>query len=541
VQILRVKNANPFEVSVFLKPDFCSSRQGYNLAHLPALVYDWTAVKPKRTGHSIKLSLKSLIAFLIIASESLVGAQTLQTLCYFNGTNGIAPNTLALGNDGNFYGPTCYGGITNSTFTGGMGTVFKVTTNGTLTTLVSFNSTNGAYPNALTLGSDGNFYGTTEEGGNTNLNSGYGYGTVFKMTTNGTLTPLVFFGYYGNWGYPNGADPTAALTLGNDGNFYGTTEAGGNGSGQQVGTVFKVTILGMLTTLVYFKGTNGVYPMAALTLGNDGNFYGTTSYGGSYNGYQGYGTVFKVTTNGTLTTLVSFNSTNGAFPMSALTLSTDGNFYGTTRYGGITNSTYYTDGMGTVFKVTTNGTLTTLVFFNYTNGALPNGALTLGSDGNFYGTTEAGGNINLNRGYGYGTVFKVTTNGTLTTLVSFACTNGAFPMAGLTLGTDGNFYATTMGGGIGNSTHPNGLGTVFRLLIPPVVPLTLALQFVAGYPQLNLAGTLGNNFVVQYSTNLAGTNWINLLSLTNLSASPYGFIDPAGVDQPARFYRAFLQ
>jgi len=471
-------------------------------------------------------------------SASLVGAQTIQTLCYFNGTNGIAPNALALGNDGNFYGPTCYGGITNSTFTGGMGTVFKVTTNGTLTTLVSFNSTNGAYPNALTLGNDGNFYGTTYEGGN--LSDGWGYGTVFKMTTNGTLTPLIFFSDYGDSGYLiNGAYPCGALAFDIEGNFYGTTECGGNGS--EDGTVFEVTIHEGVTTLVSFKGTNGVYPVAGLTLGNDGNFYGTTYYGGSYGGYQGYGTVFKMTTNGKLTTLVSFAYTNGAYPSAALTLGTDGNFYGTTRYGGITNSTYYTDGMGTVFKVTTNGTLTTLVFFNYTSGALPNGALTLGSDGNFYGTTEAGGNINLNRGYGYGTVFKVTTNGTLTTLVSFACTNGAFPMAGLTLGTDGNFYATTMGGGIGNSTHPNGLGTVFRLLIPPVVPPTLALQFVAGYPVLNLNGMLSNNFVVQYSTNLADTNWINLLSLTNLSSSPYEFLDPAGVVPPARYYRAFMQ
>jgi hypothetical protein len=98
-----------------------------------------------------------------------------------------------------------------------------------------------------------------------------------------------------------------------------------------------------------------------------------------------------------------------------------------------------------------------------------------------------------------------------------------------------------MGGGIGNSTHPNGLGTVFRLLIPPVVPPTLALQFVAGYPVLNLNGMLSNNFVVQYSTNLADTNWINLLSLTNLSSSPYEFLDPAGVVPPARYYRAFMQ
>ena len=467
-----------------------------------------------------------------MASASLVGAQTLQTLCYFNGTNGALPYALSLDTDGNFYGTTSHGGITNSTFTAGMGTVFEVTTNGVLTTLVSFNDNNGADPNALTLGTDGNFYGTTFEGGNTNLNSGYGYGTVFKVTTNGTLTPLVFFSNYGNAAFQDGAYPCGALTLGTDGNFYGTTESGVLYSDQEKGTVFKVTMHGMLTTLVNFKGTNGESPLAALTLGSDGNFYGTTLGGG----YGGYGTVFKVTTNGTLTTLVSFNSTNGANPIAALTMGSDGNFYGTTDLGGNTNSTF-TAGMGTVFKVTTNGTLTTLVFFNSTNGALPlSSGLTLGTDGNFYGTTFKGGNN------GYGTVFKVTTNGTLTTLVSFNnTTDGHGPIAPLTLGNDGNFYGTTCYGGITNSLNPSGMGTMFRLLLPPVVPPTLALQFVAGCPQLNLAGMLSNNFVVQYSTNLADTNWINLLSLTNLSSSPYEFLDPAGVVSPARFYRAFMQ
>jgi uncharacterized repeat protein (TIGR03803 family) len=183
-----------------------------------------------------------------------------------------------------------------------------------------------------------------------------------------------------------------------------------------------------------------------------------------------------------------------------------------------------------VFKVTTNGTLTTLVSFNGTNGTA-SAALTLGNDGNFYGTTSKGGSSNG------GTVFKMTTNGTLTTLVSFNGTNGTYPQAdaGLTLGNDGNFYGTTATGGSG------GVGTVFRLLLPPVIRPTLTLQFSAGCPQLNLTGMLSNNFVVQYSTNLAGGNWSNLLFLTNLSASPYQFLDPAGVEQPARFYRAFMQ
>jgi uncharacterized repeat protein (TIGR03803 family) len=268
----------------------------------------------------------------------------------------------------------------------------------------------------------------------------------------------------------DGAYPFGALTLGNDGKFYGTSSGGGSAGD---GTVFKVTTNGSLTTLVDFN--YGAYPTGGLTLGIDGSFYGTTEAGGSAN----YGTVFKVTTNGSLTTLVDFNY--GASPSGGLTLGNDGNFYGTTVMGGSTN-------YGTVFKVTTNGTLTTLVVFNFTNGASPQAGLTLGNDGNFYGTTYGGGN-------GYGTVFQVTTNGTLTTLVSINSDIGAGPSAALTLGNDGNFYGTTSGGG-----H---YGTVFKVTTNG--SLTTLYVFRGGndgaYPSGGL--TLGNdgNF---YGTTIDG-------------------------------------
>jgi uncharacterized repeat protein (TIGR03803 family) len=389
----------------------------------------------------LKSSIKSIIALLPIAFVSLVGAQTLQTMCSFNNTNGLQPlAALTLGSDGNFYGTTDSGG------SNGYGTVFKFTTNGTLNTLVSFNNTNGAYPQAgLTLGPDGSFYGTTCGGGSGNE------GTVFNMTTNGILTTLVSF--YST----NGFYPVAGLTLGPDGNFYGTTLYGTTlygGYYNGYGTVFKVTTNGVFTILVNFNGTNGAYPQAGLALGPDGNLYGTTSQGGT-NG--GTGTVFKLTTNGTLTTLVSFNNTNGAYPHAGLTLGNDGNFYGTTDGGGING---LLGGSGNVFMITTNGALNTLMYFNQANGVSPQATLSQGSDGNFYGTTSGGGSGN------HGTVFKIGTDGTLTTLVYFDGTNGSTPQTALTLGTDGNFYGTTVGGGSVNA------GTVFRLLLP----LTISIQ-----------------------------------------------------------------
>jgi uncharacterized repeat protein (TIGR03803 family) len=438
-----------------------------------------------------------------LAFASLVDAQTLQTIGSFNGTNGAYPIGLTLGSDGNLYGTTQNGGNSDD------GTVFRVRPDGTLTTLVSFNYTNGMNPAAaLTLGSDGNFYGTTRQGGTGSPVFPFGMGTVFQVTTNGLLTTLLSFSG------TDGALPTATLTLGGDGNFYGSTTYGGSGNH---GTIFKVTTNGTLTTLANQGNT------AALILGNDNNIYGTTA--GSSGSIVTVGTFFKLTPDGTLTTLVNFNYTNGAYP-SGLIVGSDGNFYGTTQQGGNLNLAYG-NGWGTVFKVTPTGTLTTLVSFNYTNGANPKVALTLGSGGSLFGTTSYGGSG------GSGTIFKLSSSNTLTTLASFNNT----PSSGLTVGSDGNLYGTTYGGS-------GGVGTVFCLMlhsVSPIQPPSLALQFSAGCPLLNLNGMLSNNFVVQYSTNLNGTNWITLLSLSNLLHSPYQFSDPAGIVPPARFYRALMQ
>ena len=379
----------------------------------------------------------------------------------------------------------------------------------TIQTLCSFNNTNGSSPYAgLTLGNDGNFYGTTTGGGSS------ASGTVFRVTTNGALTTLVSFNG------SDGAQPYAGLTLGNDGDFYGTTYGGGSSG---YGTVFKMASTGTLTTLVSFSNGNGANPLAALTLGNDGDFYGTTYGGGS----SGYGTVFRVTTNGTLTTLVSFNGSDGASPSAGLTLGNDGNFYGTTTW----------DLGGTVFRVTTNGTLTVLVRFNNANGAQPYAGLTLGSDGNFYGTAVSGGNDNELFQWGMGTVFRVTTNGTLTVLTAFNFTNGARPFAGLTLGNDGNFYGTTYQGGTTNFAYTYGMGAVFRVTTNGTLTTVVSFNFTNGASPA-AALTLGNDGNFYGTTYYGGSS--NYGTVFRLLLSPVITVQPQSQTNSAGATLTFL-
>jgi uncharacterized repeat protein (TIGR03803 family) len=380
----------------------------------------------------------------------MTSAGVLTTLVEFAASDDVTAG-LILANDGNFYGTTGQGGAT------GNGTVFKMTPTGTLTTLVEFTgngaSNKGSFPFAgLVQGSDGNFYGTTVYGGAS------GNGTVFKVTAGGALTTLVEF--TGNGAANKGSNPYGGLVQGVDGNFYGTTSGGGSSF---AGTVFKVTPAGVLTTLVEFNGSAA--PQAGLILGSDGNFYGTTAIGGA----NGLGTVFKMSAGGTITTLVDFTgngATNrGNYPESALFQGSDGNFYGTTRLGGANN-------LGTVFRMTPTGALTTLVDFNGSSslGRQPYDGVVPGSDGNFYGTTSHGGANDL------GTVFKMTPAGVLTTLVQFTGMSGnnkgESPQASLLSAGDGNFYGTTSAGGATNA------GTIFKMT--PGGVLTTLVEFTPG-------------------------------------------------------------
>jgi uncharacterized repeat protein (TIGR02543 family) len=313
--------------------------------------------------------------------------------------------------------------------------LFATMAHGTLsgvafTELGGFNTNNGANPYATPVfGPDGNLYGTTPSGG-TN-----GVGVIYRISLNAQQATLHTFN-----SNLDGAYPVAGLTVGNDGNLYGVANAGG---GNNQGTIFKVTTNGLFTTLYSFgmvtndqgDALDGASPYGGLVLGRDGNFYGVTSYGGITN----EGTVFQFSTNGTLTTLHSFTGDgtddDGAYPYTApLVEGANGIFYGTTEIGG-------TNDDGIIFQITANGTFTTLFEFDGNNGSVPYSGLSFGTDGNLYGTTsETGTN-------GYGSVFQITTDGILNTLFKFDGTNGFYPYGGVTIGLNNDLYGTTAYGG----------------------------------------------------------------------------------------------
>jgi uncharacterized repeat protein (TIGR03803 family) len=417
------------------------------------------------------------------------------------GTDGAAPEgRLLLLNDGYLYGTTTGGG------TLGDGTVFKVVAAGpnvgNLTTLYNFSGPDGAAPQAgLTQAADGKLYGTTAFGGSNSA------GTIFRITTDGSFASLFSFPQV-----DDGQNPSANLLLAKDGNFYGTTEAGGDFGG---GTVFRMSPSGNLTLLHAFGSVtnssgvdlDGVGSEGTLIQGTDGGLYGTTPSGG----LNGDGTVYRITTNGAFTVLYTFASSDGATPWEGLVQTSNGAMYGTTTSGGGGD-------FGTIYRITTNGALTTIYSFSDTDGSAPYAKLALGRDGLLYGTTSSGGASEA------GTVFKTDTNGSLSTIYTFSGgTDGADPQAGLWLGSDGAFYGTTAAGG-------TGFGTVFRVTTSGALttlaqfnglngdtPLAAVLQTSDGslYGTTSAGGTSGNGVVFQLTTNGA----LNYVSLDGITGS----------------------
>jgi uncharacterized repeat protein (TIGR03803 family) len=331
------------------------------------------------------------------------------------------PAALVVGSDGALYGSSYYGGS-------GIGTLFRLETNGTFSDLHDFNSANdGAYPSAaLVVGPDGAMYGPALKGG-----SG-GSGTLFRLETNGAFAKLHDFASDGYW-------PVEPLVAGAGGALYGSALNGGAFGSN--GILFRVETDGNFTKLHDFNGTDGSFPYAALVVGVDGALYGSTSQGGTNYG----GTLFRLETNGNFTKLHDFNGTDGSFPYgSAMMVGPDEMLYGSTQRGG-------TNGNGTLFRLETNGNFTKLHDFNGTDGSYPYPALVAGPDDALYGMTLNGGAFG-----NYGTLFRFETNGSFTKLHDFNGADGTRPYA-LVTGPNSVLYGSTGSGGT------NGHGTLFRL------------------------------------------------------------------------------
>lgn len=440
--------------------------------------------------------LKASFMFLAfcVAAETAMSAQTFTTLLDFQQANGGQPgSSLVQNTDGNFYGTSSVGGTNDG------GTVFRMTPTGKLTTLYNFcaqtNCTDGSDPGQLVLGSDGNLYGFTVSGGANCLDLvNPGCGTIFKITATGKLTTLYSFCAQTNC--TDGWDPDS-LFQATDGNFYGTTWIGGlDNSLDGVGEIFKITPTGTLTVLYDFCSqtncTDGEQPEGLMQAAN-GNFYGTT-YGGGTND-TGCGTAFEFSRGGTLTTLHSFDAQDGCYIHSGLMQANDGNFYGVTASGGGPHR------RGTVYKMSPSGTLTRLYSFcaqtNCADGETPEAALVQGTDGNLYGTTDGELGAHPNDG----TIFQITTGGTLTTLHNFDFTDGGWPAAPLVQATNGTFYGTTLFGGADKCDRLS-CGTVFSL--------SMGLgPFVKASPNFGQVGRvvriLGNNLTGSTSVSFNGT------------------------------------
>jgi uncharacterized repeat protein (TIGR03803 family) len=349
---------------------------------------------------------------------------------FLAGADGGAPQSgVTQGPDGAFYGVTTLQG------SGTYGTIFRFVPAGGLTTLHTFAAAEGGTSRAKVLvGADGALYGTSGNLGNIG-------GSVWRITTQGAFTLVHVFGG------AEGVGPSGGLVQGSTGTFYGATAAGGQ---YGYGTIYSVTPAGAFTTLYSFTGqADGNGPQGSMVFGPDGSLYGVTLVGGSH----GVGTVFRVTTAGILTTLYSFaGAADGSYPVTTLLLGADGNLYGTAAGG--------TMGRGTIFRISTGGVLTSLYQLSPGDGSGGLSSLVQDSKGNLYGEanrTDPSG--------GYGTLFELTPSGTFIRLRAMDFRTGVNPSGGMIIARDGNLYGTASSGGA------SSWGAIFSLTL--ATPLTL--------------------------------------------------------------------
>jgi uncharacterized repeat protein (TIGR03803 family) len=344
------------------------------------------------------------------------GLTTIYNFCALeNCADGAIPlTTLVLDTDGNFYGETRLGGAnTNKSCPSGCGTLFRITPAGGLTTLYNFCAQSGCLdglnPDGLALGIDGNLYGTTFAGG-ANATCKEGCGTVFQFTPAGKLTTL--YSFCSQASCADGSQPNPVIQA-SDGNLYGTTQVNGANDG---GTIFKLSTAGAFTTLYSFCSqpgcADGGSSMAGLLQASDKNFYGTAQLGGS----EDEGTIFRITPAGKFTTLFTFcqqnNCPTGGEPGAALMQATDGNLFGTDIAGA--GNCFIEVACGAIFGITPAGKEKTILPYCFSQTSCddardPGFGLVQGTDGNFYGTTLLGGNNTICVPYGCGSFYRVNT------------------------------------------------------------------------------------------------------------------------------------
>ena len=421
----------------------------------------------------------AVVLILAIVSVKL-DAQIFTNLYSFTGgSDGSSPQASLVLAGSALYGTTEFGGSSSD------GTVFAVNTNGSGdTVLTNFNGSDGYYPVAGLVLTNGILYGTTLT-------------TLFKVNTNGSG-----FAVLTNFTSSDGVGPEATLILSGN-TLYGTAFAGGSSN---EGTVFKVntdgsglTVLKNFPALVSGTNSDGANPHCSLVLSGN-TLYGTTESGGS----SGNGVVFEINTNGNgfsvlknFQALVSGTNSDGANPYAGLVLS--GNtLYGTTYYGGSL-------GDGTIFRINTDGGgFTNLHNFDFdgNDGYKPYAGL-ISSGNTLYGTTEYGGN----GGFGFGTVFSISTNGSgFTILYTFSGgSDGGSPQADLLL-SGNTLYGTTSKGG-------QNYGTVFSFTLAPALPPLVVSKsgsnLIISWPSSS-AG-----YLLQQNPNLATTNWSSFNGLIN--------------------------
>jgi uncharacterized repeat protein (TIGR03803 family) len=334
-------------------------------------------------------------------------AAQFELVVLFNSANGSGPSgRLVQGFDGNIWGTTCVGGNNNA------GTVYQVTFGGVLTTMHSFDITDGSCPyGGLIMAANGQFYGTTPRGGTNNE------GTIFEITPSGTLTTLENLGSSGN--------PYGALFQAPSGLLYGTAWGGGVSAD---GIVFSISPSGTnFKTVASFLYSDGAYPYGGLVDDGHGNFYGTTKKGGDGDNGAGIGTVFKLSPAGVITTLHSFNGADGQWPAAGLVLASNGTLYGATPAGGPARQ-------GTIFSITPAGD------FQVRSNVGSLWGLIQANDGNLYGVTTISGVPS--------TLFRMTLTGTITTLFTFGEDEGQ-PSGPLLQATDGTLWGVTDDAGTG--------------------------------------------------------------------------------------------